>query len=67
MKRYSLDGKLSAVVGVVSGPPGCVRVTVGVSPDGSTVYVLDGEKMIVRVLKGPAVAKRGNATVGSAR
>lgn len=59
VKLYSLGGQLKAVIGRVKTPSGCVRVTVGASPDGSRVYVLNGDTNNIRVLQ---VASRRRAS-----
>ena len=41
IKRFSKDGKFLAYVGDVKLVPGCKNVSIAVSPDGDTVYMLD--------------------------
>ena len=41
IKRYSPDGKLLGLVGSVDLVPGCKKVSIAVSRDGSRVYMLD--------------------------
>lgn len=41
IKRYSVDGKLLGLVGLVELKPGCKNVSIAVSHDGSRVYMLD--------------------------
>lgn len=49
IKRFSADGKFIEVVGLVTGESNCVRVTVDVSPDGKTFYMLDTTRDAIRV------------------
>jgi sugar lactone lactonase YvrE len=49
IKRFSATGKFIEVVALVDGPSECVRVTVGVSPDGSRFYLLDTKNDAIRV------------------
>ena len=41
IKRYSPDGELLSIVGKVDLVPGCKKVSIAVSGDGSRVYMLD--------------------------
>jgi hypothetical protein len=41
IKRYSPDGELRGLIGSVDIVPGCKKVTIAVSQDGSRVYMLD--------------------------
>ncbi len=41
IKRYSPDGTLVGLVGTVEIVPGCKKVSIAVSQDGSRVYMLD--------------------------
>jgi sugar lactone lactonase YvrE len=41
IKRYSADGKLLGLVGLVELKPGCKNCSIAVSSDGSRVYMLD--------------------------
>jgi hypothetical protein len=50
IKRFSASGKFIEVVGVVDNAKGdCVRVTVDVSPDGKSYYLLDTTRDAIRV------------------
>jgi sugar lactone lactonase YvrE len=52
VKRYTADGKYIGAVGKLPDADGsCVRVTLGVSKDGSRVYMLDTSSNCVRLLK----------------
>ncbi len=41
IKRYSPEGKLQGLIGSVEIVPGCKKVSIAVSKDGSRVYMLD--------------------------
>ena len=52
IKRFTADGKFKQVVAVVDGAKGdCVRVTVAMSPDGKSYYMLDTTRDAIRVFK----------------
>ncbi|MEW6357910.1 MAG: hypothetical protein AB1696_16365 [Planctomycetota bacterium] len=51
VKRYTPDGKLLGLVGTVQSNPGCVRVQVEHSKDGSKVFVLDTVGNRIQVLE----------------
>ena len=55
IKRFTLDGKFLGVVGLPKDRNGCVRVTIDVSRDGKTLYVLDPNKNAIQVLSEKAV------------
>ena len=50
IKSYSLDGAFQALHGTAKGPASCARVTLDISADGRTLYMLDGKTMVVRIL-----------------
>jgi hypothetical protein len=55
IKKYTVDGKLLALVGSVELVPGCKNVSIAVSNDGSRVYMLDiTRNHIVRMDAQPA-------------
>jgi sugar lactone lactonase YvrE len=55
IKRYSPEGKLLGLVGLVELKPGCKNVSIAVSSDGSHVYMLDiTRNHIVRMDPRPA-------------
>ena len=49
IKRFSADGKFLGVVAVVNEKADCVRVTVEMTPDASTFYMLDTKNNAIRV------------------
>lgn len=49
IKRYSVKGELLGLVGQYNGASGCKHVAVGVSKDGSKVYVIDVGLSTIRV------------------
>lgn len=53
IKAFDAEGKQLAVIGSAKGPASCTRMTLGASPDGNTVYMLDGSKRsdVIRVLE----------------
>jgi hypothetical protein len=51
IKRFSASGKFLGVVALVDEKSECVRVTVEVSPDGSSFYLLDTQRDAIRVFK----------------
>jgi len=51
VKRYTRDGKLLGVVGVVPVPSGCKHVPLAISADGSRVYVADVGKSEIAILE----------------
>ena len=72
IKRYSADGKLLGLVGLVELKPGCKNCSIAVSNDGSHVYMLDiTRNFIVRLDARPAdevnseIEKMKNAPAGS--
>ncbi len=65
IKRYSPEGKLLGLVGLVELKPGCKNVSIAVSSDGSRVYMLDiNRNHLVRMDARPAdeVAKEAANT-----
>jgi hypothetical protein len=51
IKRFSASGKFLGVVALVDEKSECVRVTVEMSPDGSSFYLLDTQRDAIRVFK----------------
>ena len=51
IKRFSASGKFLGVVALVNGRSECLRVTVEMSPDGSSYYLLDTNRDAIRVFK----------------
>jgi hypothetical protein len=51
IKRFSASGKFLGVVALVNEDSECVRVTVEMSPDGSSFYLLDTHRDAIRVFK----------------
>lgn len=49
IKRFSADGKFIELVALAQAKGDCVRVTVEVSPDGKSYYLLDTERDAIRV------------------
>jgi hypothetical protein len=50
IKRFTTDGKFLGVVGLPTYKTGCVRVTVDISRDGRTVYILSPGENAIHVL-----------------
>jgi hypothetical protein len=72
IKRYSADGKLLGLVGLVELKPGCKNCSIAVSSDGSRVYMLDiTRNLLVRLDARPAdevaaeIEKVKNAPAGT--
>lgn len=59
IKKYSPDGKLQALIGNVKLVPGCKKVSIAVSQDGSRVYMLDITRghIVLMQAHAPAVQK----------
>ena len=51
IKRFSASGKFLGVVAIVNQKSDCVRVTVDMSPDGTSFYLLDTQRDAIRVFK----------------
>jgi hypothetical protein len=51
IKRFSASGKFLGVVALVNEDSECVRVTVEMSPDGNSFYLLDTQRDAIRVFK----------------
>jgi sugar lactone lactonase YvrE len=52
VNKYSLDGKFLGRAGKLADADGsCVKVTVGVTKDGSKLYMLDTSNSVVRLVK----------------
>ena len=51
IKRYSASGDLLGLVGQVEIVPGCKKVSIAVSPDGSRVYMLDITRTHIVMMK----------------
>lgn len=69
IKRYSRDGEFLGLVGYVGTTrftrasrvaASCSNISIGVSEDGSLVYVLDYDKNLIRVLKTKDDKTKGN-------
>lgn len=56
IKRYSNDGKLLSLVGTVDLVPGCKKVSIAVSADGSRVYMLDITRSHILVMSAKEAA-----------
>ncbi|MCL4202053.1 MAG: hypothetical protein KJ000_06145 [Pirellulaceae bacterium] len=57
IKRYNAEGELRGLVGSVEIVPGCKKVTIAVSSDGSRVYMLDMTRSHIVVMSRKAVPK----------
>lgn len=51
VKRYKRDGEFQAVVGVANVTEGCKNSSIGISPDGNSVYYFDVTKGEILVMK----------------
>jgi hypothetical protein len=51
IKRFSATGKFLGVVAIVDDKAECVRVTVEMTPDASTFYLMDTQHNAIRVFK----------------
>ncbi len=51
VKRYSPTGELLGLIGSVEIVPGCKKVSIAVSPDGSRVYMLDITRTHIVMMK----------------
>lgn len=53
IKKYTVDGKLLGVVGKAKIVPGCKNVSIGLSPKGDRVYMMDLTRSHIVIMSGP--------------